>query len=148
MLDVDNVTVLADNTCTSCHTPVDANNAPQVPAGQLDLTDGLAPEEMDHFKAYRELLFNDDEQEVINGALVDRLVQVGTDPDTGDPVFSTVNVSPSMSTAGARLSRFITVFDQDVDHQSLLDPAELRLISEWLDIGAQYYNDPFAVPVN
>lgn len=147
-LDVDNVTVLADNTCTACHTPVDANNAPQVPAGQLDLTDGLAPEEMDHFKAYRELLFNDDEQEVLNGALVDRLVQTGTDPVTGDPIFSTVNVSPSMSTAGARLSRFMTVFDTDVNHQGILDPAELRLIAEWLDVGGQYYNDPFAVPVN
>jgi hypothetical protein len=22
----------------------------------------------------------------------------------------------------------------------------LRLISEWLDIGAQYYNDPFVAP--
>jgi len=25
--------------------------------------------------------------------------------------------------------------------------AELRLIAEWLDIGAQYYNDPFVAPV-
>jgi hypothetical protein len=24
-----------------------------------------------------------------------------------------------------------------------LSPSELRLISEWLDIGAQYYNNPF-----
>jgi hypothetical protein len=24
---------------------------------------------------------------------------------------------------------------------------ELRLIAEWLDIGAQYYNNPFDVPV-
>jgi hypothetical protein len=23
----------------------------------------------------------------------------------------------------------------------------LRLISEWLDIGAQYFNDPFVAPV-
>jgi hypothetical protein len=23
----------------------------------------------------------------------------------------------------------------------------LRLITEWLDIGAQYYNDPFVAPV-
>jgi hypothetical protein len=28
-----------------------------------------------------------------------------------------------------------------------LSPDELRLIAEWLDIGAQYYNDPFQVPV-
>lgn len=30
-----------------------------------------------------------------------------------------------------------------VDHGNLLSPSELRLISEWLDIGAQYYNNPF-----
>ena len=148
-LDVDGVTVLQDNTCTTCHTPVDANNAPQVPASQLDLTDGLAPEQMDHFKAYRELLFNDDEQEVVNGALVDRLIQVGTDPDTGDPIFSTVNVDASMSVGGANASdRFMDRFDAGGTHAGYLDAAELRLISEWLDIGAQYYNDPFAVPVN
>jgi hypothetical protein len=29
-----------------------------------------------------------------------------------------------------------------------MTPAELRLIAEWLDIGAQYYNNPFDVPVN
>ncbi len=26
--------------------------------------------------------------------------------------------------------------------------AELKLVAEWLDIGAQYFNDPFAAPVN
>jgi hypothetical protein len=28
-----------------------------------------------------------------------------------------------------------------------MTPAELRLVSEWLDIGGQYYNDPFVAPV-
>jgi hypothetical protein len=37
-----------------------------------------------------------------------------------------------------------------VNHADFLNPAELRLISEWLDIGAQFYNNPFdpTVPVN
>ena len=30
---------------------------------------------------------------------------------------------------------------------AILTPAELRLIAEWLDIGAQFYNDPFVAPV-
>ena len=30
-----------------------------------------------------------------------------------------------------------------VNHQGMLSESELRLISEWLDIGAQYYNNPF-----
>jgi len=35
-------------------------------------------------------------------------------------------------------------------HANWLTPAELRLISEWLDIGAQFFNNPLdpAVPVN
>jgi len=28
------------------------------------------------------------------------------------------------------------------DHAAILSPSELRLLSEWADIGAQYYNDP------
>ena len=30
-----------------------------------------------------------------------------------------------------------------VEHAGLLSEPELRLISEWLDIGGQYYNNPF-----
>jgi len=29
------------------------------------------------------------------------------------------------------------------DHASLLNKAEKRLLAEWMDLGAQYYNDPF-----
>jgi hypothetical protein len=40
-----------------------------VPAGQLDLTDGLSADEATQFNAYRELLFADNRQVVMNGAL-------------------------------------------------------------------------------
>jgi hypothetical protein len=35
-------------------------------------------------------------------------------------------------------------------HAGFMTPAELRLLSEWLDIGAQYFNNPWdpAVPTN
>lgn len=42
------------------------------------------------------------------------------------------------------------VFDpaiMPVNHNGLLSPAELRLISEWLDLGAQYFNNPFDAPM-
>jgi len=37
-----------------------------------------------------------------------------------------------------------------VDHTNMLTGAELKLISEWLDLGAQNFNDPFdpAAPQN
>jgi hypothetical protein len=34
----------------------------------------------------------------------------------------------------------------DADHFGQLSGAELKLIAEWLDIGGQYYNNPFDVP--
>ena len=138
----------ADVTCSQggCHAPVDAMAQVAVPAAQLDLTDGLSPQQMDHFNAYRELVFGDDEQEVVNGALQDRQVQNGVD-NMGNPVFVTVPVAPSMRAAGANASQaFFSRFDAGGTHVDYLTPDELRLISEWLDIGAQYYNNPFDAP--
>jgi hypothetical protein len=150
----DGVTVLADNTCaqSGCHAPVSALNAAMVPAGQLDLTDGLSADEADHFNSYRELLFADNRQILNNGALQDEQVQIGVDA-MGNPIFAPVSVAPSMSAAGARVSRFFSCFDAGGtgcparSHVGYLSPAELKLIAEWLDIGAQYYNNPFDVPV-
>ncbi len=33
-----------------------------------------------------------------------------------------------------------------INHNSLLSESELRLIAEWLDLGAQYYNNPSDIP--
>jgi hypothetical protein len=147
---IDPVTMLPpSNNCTNCHTPVDAAGVVRVPAGQLDLADGLSPDEPDQFNSYRELLFNDDEQQLNMGALQDVQVQVGVDIN-GIPILATVNVNPSMSAAGAIASnRFFSRFDNPADmHSGFLSDAEKRLIAEWLDVGAQYYNNPFDVPIN
>ena len=70
------------------------------------------------------------------------------DPLTGLPTQVEVPVAPSMSTSGALASAaFFDRFDQGGTHAGRLQPHELRLIAEWLDIGGQYYNDPFAVPL-
>ncbi len=148
-LAADGVTVLVDNTCTSCHSPLDAANQVRVPASQLDLSAGASPDQADHFNSYRELLFTDNEQEVNMGALQDRLVPGPIDPVTGLPTQVTVPVSPSMVAGSAGAStRFFSRFDAGGTHQGYLSDAEKRLIAEWLDIGAQYYNNPFAAPLN
>ncbi|MBT8138871.1 MAG: hypothetical protein KJP25_03815 [Gammaproteobacteria bacterium] len=36
--------------------------------------------------------------------------------------------------------------EPDIDHSGMLSPAELRLLAEWLDLGAQYYNNPLDAP--
>ncbi len=85
---------------------------------------------------------------------------------------STVSVQATMSVSGANnSSRFFNCFNggncgpnpapalpgncsedggtavtatmNSIDHRGMLSDSELRLISEWLDIGAQYYNNPF-----
>jgi hypothetical protein len=163
----DGVTLLEDHTCLSCHTPQGEDGLAQVPAAQLDLRAVPSNDNPDFLSSYRELMFGDNEQELLEGALLDRLIIV-TDQN-GDTVFEideegelildgegnpipvtqTVGVANSMSVNGARASnRFFNSFAQGGVHSGWLSPAELKLISEWLDIGGQYYNNPFEAPVN
>jgi hypothetical protein len=148
-LAADGVTVLADDTCTSCHSDSDAAAAARVPAGQLELTDGASSDEPLHKHAYRELLAGDNEQELVGAVLQDRLVEVGIDPVTGLPQLAPVPVAASMSAGNARGSvRFFSLFGPGGSHAGRLSAAELKLVSEWLDLGAQYWNDPFAAPAD
>ncbi len=147
--DVDGVTVLKDDTCTSCHSRVSVAGEAQVPPGQLELTDGPSADQPDQFHAYRELLATDNEQELVGGVLQDRLVQVGVDPVTGDPQFAPVPVASSLQAGSANASvTFFSRFAPGGTHEGRLSAAELRLVSEWVDEGAQYFNDPFVAPVN
>jgi len=165
------------STCIACHT-----NAGQVPDGQLDLTAGPSDQEAEHYKSYRELLF-DDAGEFLDAAgnVVNLQITVPVlDGDgnplldaNGNPVTELIDnpnalVTPSMSADGARSSYFIEKMTETeleaanrtlstllsdpnyIDHTGFLTADELRLISEWLDIGAQNFNDPFdsAVPQN
>jgi hypothetical protein len=136
----DGVTV---RTCVSCHTPFGANNAPKVPDGELDLRN-LASTEAGHTDvstSYRQLLFPRVEQTIIMGVLT--------------PVAGGLLAPPlTAGSANNSCANFFRLFDGsctpgpqgNFDHTGLLTPAELRLISEWIDIGAQYYNDPFVAP--
>jgi hypothetical protein len=148
-LAADGVTVLADDTCTACHSDRDAAGAARVPAGQLELSDAASADQPLHKHAYRELLATDNEQELVGGNLQDRLVQVGVDPVTGEPQFAPVPVAPSLS-AGTALGsvRFFSLFAPGGSHAGRLSPAELKLVAEWVDLGAQYFNDPFAAPLD
>jgi hypothetical protein len=144
-----NGAVIADNTCTTCHNVVDANAAAQVPAAQLDLSNGTSDLRPEYFKSYAELFLTDNEQELNGGVLQDRFVEIGIDPVTGDPILAPVPVAPVMNTGGARASPgFFDRFDAGGTHAGRLTPAELRLLSEWVDLGAQYYNNPFAAPLD
>ncbi|NNC63583.1 MAG: hypothetical protein HKN84_02255 [Gammaproteobacteria bacterium] len=142
--------VLNDRTCTTagCHTFVGSMNTVQQPAAQLDLTDGPSQQVPDHKNAYQELLVDDN---VTDAAGADVLVPSGQLDINGNPILVPVSVGASMSPAGALASdTFFSRFDAGGTHAGDLSPAELRLISEWLDLGAQYFNNPFDpdVPLN
>ncbi|MEE4245991.1 MAG: hypothetical protein V2I33_11295 [Kangiellaceae bacterium] len=228
--DTDGQTVLQDDTCVTCHSTFDmVNNIAQVPAGQLELTSLASPDEPNHYRSYRELFFNDNAVEVVDGAVVDlqvpRIVNGSfifqtidgngqtiffldddgmfvfePDPNTGlpiemedtdgspiyqtdvngNPLFETdadgnqvldnngnpiplaialpvplpnqltetVNVGPILRSAGAVASSSFFDLFRTGTHQGMLSDAELRLIAEWLDIGGQYFNNPFLAPEN
>ena len=138
------------NTCTNCHTIVDAQGVDRVPDGQLDLSDGIDIEVPEHFKSYRELLFPDNEQILdAGGNLVDYMEVIGVDAD-GNDILAPVTLAPPMSAIGANASnpRFFDLFAAGGTHSGYLSNSEMKLIAEWLDVGAQYYNNPFDVPIN
>ena len=157
---------MTDNVCTGCHSNTDpATGLPRVPEGQLELTSQPSAEEPDHVVSYRELLFGDNGQVLDdNGNVVDATIEVqATDPMTGEPLFDDMGnpvlitvpdpdatVGATMSANGARASaRFFDRFRDPADqHYQLLNDAELKLLTEWLDLGGQYYNNPYDIPVN
>jgi hypothetical protein len=124
-----------NHTCTQagCHSPTNAKGAAQQPAGNLDLTNSASVNEPQEFTSYQQLLFP--HQAVIMGT-----------QQTFGPYLNAGSANGGLS--AQFLNRFAT--GSGSTHAGYLSPAELRLLSEWLDIGAQYFNNPFdpAAPVN
>ncbi|MBV9345613.1 MAG: hypothetical protein JOZ03_11565 [Gammaproteobacteria bacterium] len=132
--------VLSDHTCTQggCHSPKNAAGAAVEPAGHLDLTNAASVDDPQESVSYRQLLFS--HTTVIMGPM---------GPMPGPTVGPFLNAGSANGGASAAfMLRFAT--GSGSTHATWLSPAELRLVSEWLDIGGQYFNNPFdpAVPVN
>jgi hypothetical protein len=114
----------------SCHNPAGG------PAAHLDLTGTVSNNNPPWPVSYVDLLTPQTQTDA-NGITT---VVAG-------PFFDAGNAN------GANSRTSLGIFDPttgDTIHKGALTPAELRLISEWLDIGAQYFNNPFdpLVPVN
>jgi len=144
-----------------------------IQAAQLDLTDGPGTQDLqngdtistvdrpDHYKSYRELLFRDAEKELVDNQFSNIEIDSGIPlvDEEGEPRldaegniqnrFDLVFLPATMSVNGALQSDdFLDLFMAGGSHSGDLSLAELKLISEWLDIGAQYFNDPFKAPAN
>jgi Hydrazine synthase alpha subunit middle domain len=132
--------VISNNTCTQagCHNPVNAGGTAQTPAGNLDLTHSASANVPQELTSYQQLLFP--HNTVIMGA---------NGPEPGPSVGPFMNAGAANgSLSAAFLNRFAP--GSGSTHAGFITPAELRLLSEWLDIGAQYFNNPWdpAVPTN
>ena len=140
-------------TCTLCHNTLNAQNQVQVPAGQLDLTGGASSgatgdDDVTHVQSYEDLLFSHDELTLNMGVLQDLTVTNPGPPPTQVPVMLAAPMAAGDSAASTAFLRMFdgSFHDPVLDHTGFLTVGEMRLISEWLDIGGQYYNDPFVAP--
>jgi hypothetical protein len=120
-----------DGTCSDCH------NASTAATGYLDLAVGADAANANVENSYEQL---------INGFSVTTV-----DPVTGQSVTTQVR-GAEIASGNAAGSHLFQVFTNPADpayatHTGLLSPAEMRLLSEWVDIGAQYYNNPFNAPL-
>jgi Hydrazine synthase alpha subunit middle domain len=124
-----------NHTCTQggCHSPTNAAGAAAQPAGNLDLSNTASNADPDELVSYVDLLFTH--------------TVPGPPAANGDP--TTITVGPFLdagSADGPDSSASLALFAPNSGnsiHAGILSPAELRLISEWLDIGAQNFNNPF-----
>jgi len=144
---------IGDDTCVSCHTSI---NGTRLPYGQLDLTTDPNQDPNDFLRSFQQM-FNTRQGQFLNaGGALELFLDGQGNPDPA------AAINPIMTTAGARSSFFIEKMTGtelnagralpagSVDHTAMLTGAELKLISEWIDLGAQNFNDPFdpAAPQN
>ena len=136
-------------TCNSagCHTATvsgGAGNPPIPPAANLvlDFTQNVNP------------LQDDSYGQLLKGAAAQNLTYVDAMGNTQTVVVPARGAD--IAVGSALSSNFFQVFTNPpanppagyVNHVGLLSPVELRMVSEWADIGAQYYNNPFNSPPN
>ena len=136
--------VAGADTCTNCHNaaPRDANNVVKSPAAQLNLTDDAA-------QATPALQAQRGYDQLTQGYSFVIEVPNPANPATTILVAGNGNQPASISAGSASASgRFFSIFANGGSHAGRLSGAELRLLSEWVDIGAQFYNNPFDAPLN
>jgi hypothetical protein len=137
------------NTCTGCHADTEKLDLRGTTSGTGRLT------------SYEELLIGDPLLDPVTGLPVVRVRQGVPMVERNAPLVETS--SGAMNTAGqARKSRLTEIMFGETllagsaartahpnppagapNHATLLNAAEKRLLAEWMDLGGQYYNNPF-----
>lgn len=147
------------HTCTGCHTETRTQTVSCTPAGTstpINVTYGvgadgglqldLPPVAATQSGNYLQLVSTHDAS------------TFSLDANCGQ-VRTATQVPGSLAPGSAAASHFFAVLEGrsntttngtagNVNHAGFMTPAELRLLSEWVDVGAQYYNNPFAATLN
>ena len=168
-----------NGSCVSCHNLTtnnaaitDLTNDPS--SYQLELVSNIASD-TPFYNSFSELTsrptkyisdgaggFIVEQRQLVIGGVPQFNLDIDGNPTT--PIMVDITRAAVIGTAGALSSYFmekmtntelnanrsLSDFTQTLDHTGYLTPSELKLVSEWLDIGAQYFNDPFNadVPTN
>jgi hypothetical protein len=115
--------MITDNQCNTCHSTANPDTS-GVPAAGLSLADGASADVAVRFNSYEELL---------------NTAQIAALSARRSYFFEKMTgLDLPASDAGHDLTN-------SVDHTTMLSAAELKLITEWVDQGAQYNNDPSRV---
>jgi len=144
----------AANTCVNCHTATRTQVVSCTPAGTttpvnvtlgipaaggLELDPDPAQLPTQQLRAYVQLVST---HTTTTFSLDSACVQVSTG----------AQVAGSIIPGSAAASLFFSVVTGNVvgtvNHRAYMTASELRLVAEWVDVGAQYYNNPFAAPLN
>jgi hypothetical protein len=137
------------NTCTTCHSD---------PA-KLDLSATTAG--TGRLASYERLMIGDPVLDSVTGLPVTR-IEEGVPVIVRQPALVNTMASEGDALGLGRKSRLVEILWGDTlsagsealashpnppstapNHATLLNPAEKRLVAEWIDTGGKYYNDPF-----
>lgn len=152
---VDELGELRPFNCIGCHagstTIADVTNPNLTGAIQLNLT--RAPRQNTEMTSYFELLNARAEREVDEAGNVVTVPEFLLDAEglpvldeEGNPVPNPEydETPPSIARGNARGSeRFFSRFRENGSHSGFLNNSELKLLREWIDLGARYYQNPF-----
>jgi Hydrazine synthase alpha subunit middle domain len=141
------------HTCVNCHTATNTQTVPCTPAGtstpinvtiNLPAAGGLELDADPNQTAATQL------RAYVQLVATHTTSTFSLDP-TCVPVRVDSQVPGSITNGSAAASPFFKVLTGNsvgtVDHATYMSPSELRLVAEWADVGAQYYNNPFAAPL-
>ena len=137
--------LLGRDSCGNCH---DESS----PAGGLAISSTLSNN--GRYKSYENLLTGTVELNAEGNAALIVDNQGLSHPKRSNPAVRTGNNVASGLARGSHLMEVLTntelkapqtltAVGQRTDHGKMMSSIELRLISEWIDIGAQYFNQPY-----